>query len=97
MDGGEDVVGIAEVLEGKLRGLSEIEVHLGISAVEEVEANVVSGSVGISSFFFFTSTGIRPGSYSSPSPADAVFLRSLNERLSSGGTSAGRFTLVSVS
>lgn len=94
VDGEGDEVG-ADVLEDGSLGLRDIEVHLGISEVEGVGMGVTSGSVGISPFFFFNSMGMRPGSYSSPSPAEAVFLRSLKERLSSGGTSAGRFALVS--
>jgi hypothetical protein len=90
----EGGAGNAEVLEDESLGLRDMAVHLGISEVEGMDVGTASGSAAIS-FFFFNSMGISPGSYSSPSPAAAVFLLSLNERLSSGGASAGRFVLVS--
>ena len=47
---------------------------------------------------FFTFTGISPGSYISPRPGFKLFFRSLKERASSsGGTSAPRFKLLSLS
>lgn len=89
----EGGAGSAEALEDESLGLRDMAVHLGISEVEGMDVGTASGSAAIS--FFFNLMGISPGSYSSPSPAAAVFLLSLNERLSSGGASAGRFVLVS--